>query len=211
MIGRGNKHKRKERGSTEEYTATLKKSNMAASLRQNGDLSPATHQPTSAQHKPEPALLELREILVDIQINVNNSLRGNKEIRSEMEGLKSTVSRQTNQISTLKTVYTQKINNHYREVQKQLYAAKRNVDEQQEEINELYDLQDKLKQHTECHRVCIDPDDIDSSHKLNRKGNKPIIVKFVSHKAKTRLYKAGVNLRSIKAAQFISGKSFAQI
>ena len=113
MIGRGNKHKREERGSTEEETATLKQLNMAASLRQDEELFPATHQPTSEKHKPEPALLELREMLVDIQINVNNSLRGNKEIHSEMEGLKSTVSRQTNQISTLKTAHLQKLNNQY--------------------------------------------------------------------------------------------------
>ena len=38
------------------------------------------------------------------------------------------------------------MDNQYQEVEKQLYAAKRRVDEQQEEINELYDLLDKLEQ-----------------------------------------------------------------
>lgn len=90
-------------------------------------------------------------------------------------------------------------------MEKQLYAANRRVDEQQEEINELYDFLDKLEQHTECHRVRIHPDDIESSHKLNRKGNKPIIVKFVSHKTKTRLNKARVNLRNIKLPSLFPG------
>jgi len=64
---------------------------MATVLGQDEDISPATHQPTNGQQKPEPTLLELREMLADIQINVNNILRENKEIRNEMEGLKSTV------------------------------------------------------------------------------------------------------------------------
>lgn len=89
MTGRGHKHKRGERGST-RGTATLKRSNMAVSLRQDEDLSSVTHEPTNEQHKPERNLIELHESLVDIQINVNDILRENKEIRSEMEELKST-------------------------------------------------------------------------------------------------------------------------
>ena len=164
---------------------------------------------------------------MDIQINVNNILRENKEIRSEMEGLKSTVSRQTNEISTLKT-HLQNMDNQYQEAEKQLYAAKRRVDEQQEEINELYY---KLKQYTrknsleihgvpesaytsteevvlklaEALQVPINPVDIEISHKLNRKGNKPIIVKFVSHKTKTSLFKARVNLRNIRLPNLLPG------
>ena len=119
---------------------------MATLLGEDEDVATATHQPTNEQQKPVPALLGLHEMLVDIQINVNNILRENKELRSEMEELKSTVSRQTKEISTLKS-HLQKINNQFKEVEKRLYAAKRRVDEQQEEINELYDLQDKLEQY----------------------------------------------------------------
>ena len=43
----------------------------------------------------------------------------------------------------------------------------------------------------EALQVPINPVDIDIGHKLNRKGNKPITVKFVSYKTKT-------NLRNIK-------------
>ena len=99
MTGRGKKHKRGERGSTDEEMATPKRSNIATSLGQGEDVSLETHQPTNEQQKPEPTLLELHEMLVDIQINLNNILRENKEIRNEMEGLKFTVSRQTNSLA----------------------------------------------------------------------------------------------------------------
>ena len=57
----------------------------------------------------------------------------------------------------------------------------------------------------EALQVPINPVDIEISHKLNRKGNKPIIVKFVSHKTKTSLYKARVNLRKIKLPNLFPG------
>ena len=51
----------------------------------------------------------------------------------------------------------------------------------------------------EALKVPINPGHIEIRNQLNRKGNKPITVKFVSHKSKTRLYKAiasRVNLRN---------------
>ena len=103
MRRKGRKHKKGERGSIEEDTATSKRANMAATQGQDEDELPITHQPTEELHKPEPTLLELHEMLVGIQINANNIPRGNKELHSEMEELKSTVKRQTIEISTLKT------------------------------------------------------------------------------------------------------------
>ena len=92
------------------------------------------------------------------------------------------------------------------------------------EIEELYDLQDALEQYTrkqslEIHGipesaytstedavlkvaqaldVPITADDIDISHKLNGKGEKSILVKFTSHKAKTKLYKKRTSLKRAK-------------
>ena len=230
MTGRGKKHKRGARGSTEQETATPKRSNMGISLGQDEDVSPETHQPTKEQEKPEPTLFELHEMLVDIQISVNNILRENKEIRCEMEGLKVTVTRQTNEIATLKT-HLQKNGQSVPRGRKTTLCSERRVDKQQEEINELYDLQDKLEQYTrknsleihgvpdsaytsteevvlklaEALQVQINSVDIEISHKLNRKGNKPIIVKLVSHKTKTSLYKARVNLHNIKLPNLFPG------
>ena len=94
---------------------------------------------------------------------------------------------------------------------------RKNVTKREEEIEELYDLQDDLEQFTkkkslEIHGISesaytfteeavsvkvaiaealdvpIAPDDIDIvSHNLYSEGAKPILVKFVSHKAKTQL------------------------
>ena len=41
---------------------------------------------------------------------------------------------------------------------------------------------------------------IDISHKLNGKGEKSILVKFTSHKAKTKLYKKRAGLKHVKIA-----------
>ena len=69
---------------------------------------------------------------------------------------------------------------------------------------ELYDLQDRLEHYTrknsleihgvppeevviqiaEALEVPVHPNDIKIAHKLNKKGNKPIIVKFLSNKVK---------------------------
>ena len=50
----------------------------------------------------EPSNAELREMLVDIQINVATILRENKSIRNEMTDLKSTLQKQKDDITALK-------------------------------------------------------------------------------------------------------------
>ena len=92
----------------------------------------------------------------------------------------------------------------------ELAALRKKFQEQEEEIGELYDVQDKLEQYmrknsleirsvpetadtkmedivlklAEALDVPVEPKDIKICPKLNRKGNKPIIVKFISHKVK---------------------------
>ena len=102
----------------------------------------------------------------------------------------------------------------------ELAAAKKRVNEQQEEIYELYDCQDKLEQYTrknslEIHgvpesaystteevvlkfaqalEVPITAQDVEISHKLKRKGKKAIIVKFACRKIKSNIYKSRAKL-----------------
>jgi len=109
------------------------------------------------------------------------------------------------------------------------------VDEQQEEIAELYDLQDHLELYTrknsmEIHGipeeayektegvvlkvasaldVPLTPQDIEISHKLRRKGAKPIIVKFMSHKIKTKLYKASTKLKNVNFSDLFPSSTAA--
>ena len=107
-----------------------------------------------------------------------------------------------------------------------MITLRNHVNDQQEEIYELYELQDRLEQYTrknsleihgvsesayespedvvmkiaEALEVPVQPNDIEIVHKLKRKGNKPIIVKFLSHKVKSKLYKSRAKLRNISVS-----------
>ena len=164
-------------------------------------------------------------MLIDIQINIAAILRENKSIRSEMADLKRTIQQQKDDITALKTSleHTKKQCN---EAERELAAARKKIQEQEEEIGELYDLQDKLEQYTrknsleihgvpesaytetedvvlkiaEALDVSVEPKDIEICHKLNRKFNKPIIVKFISHKVKTNLHRARAKLKNVRVS-----------
>ena len=56
--------------------------------------------------------------------------------------------------------------------------------------------------------VHILSDDIEISHRLNTR-NKSIIVKFLNHKVKTKLYKSRIKLRHIKAADLFPSRNFS--
>lgn len=230
MTGRGRKHKRGERGSIEEGQSDSKRTNMAAV---EGETF-ATEPPTTENHHKEPSLTDLREMLVDIQITVNNILLENKKISEDVKELKSTVNKQQSEIVDLKKQLT-KARTQFAATEKELDDAKKRINEQQEEIAELYDLQDRLEQYTrknslefhgipesaynsteeailkvaEALEVPVNSDDIEISHKLNTRGNKAIIAKFISHKAKTNLYRARTKLKHVKLADLFPDSSYA--
>ena len=102
MTGRGRKHKRGERGSEEEGKSDPKRTNMAAVE----GVTFVTEPPTTEDHHKEPSLTDLREMLVDIQITVNNILLENKKIREDVRELKSTVNKQQIEIVDLKKQLT---------------------------------------------------------------------------------------------------------
>ena len=49
--------------------------------------------------------------------------------------------------------------------------------------------------------IDLSSDDIEISHCLNGKNSKPIIVKFLSYKDKSRIYKARTKLKNIKVSE----------
>ena len=53
------------------------------------------------------------------------------------------------------------------------------------------------------------PQDIEISHKLNNKGNKAIIAKFISFKVKSNLYRVRTKLKSIKMTDLFPGSCYA--
>ena len=231
MVNKGRKHKRGDRGSTEEELATPKRANMAE-LEANEKEDSSTETPLEMSQ--EPSLGDLREMLVDIQITVNNILLENKRISGEVMELKSTVQKQKAQLSAIKEALdltTKQCAN----AEKELAAVRNQLAEQEGEIAELYDLQDRLEQYTrknslefhgipesaysspeevvlkiaEALEVPVDPQDIEISHKLNNKGNKAIIAKFISHKVKSNLYRARTKLKRIKMTDLFPGSSYA--
>ena len=153
----------------------------------------------------EPSLTELIERLVDIKIDICNILRENEDMKNNMN---------VGRMSKYRTL--NKAMKQSGDAERDLTETRKIVDQQEEEIADLYHLQDYLEQYTrknslEIHGnpeeayetaeevvlklenaldVPLNPQDIEISHKLRRKGAKPIIIKFVSHKIKTNLYKA---------------------
>lgn len=224
------KHKRGERGSVEEEDQQgPKRANMADAELQltnvNNDetSSGANEEETPPNtHAEETSLLELKEMLVDIQITVSNILRENTKLANEVAELRNVIQQQKGELINVKTALA-KTQKQQDDLEIQLAAARRKINDQETEIAELYDLQDALDQYTrknsleihgvpesaytsteevvlklaEALNVDINPDDVEISHKLHRKGIKPIIVKFQSHKAKARMYKERTKLKHV--------------
>ena len=231
LIIRG-KHKRGDRGSTEEELKTLKRANMADVLNSSEDNPTLDDEDLETADKPTRE--ELKEMLVDIQISIQSILRENKETRREVVQLKETVLEQKTTIASLKSTVTglekQCANN-----EKDLVIARRTIEEQCEEIAELHELQDHLEQYTrknsleihgvpesayrsteevvlklaEALEVPVQSQDIEISHKLPNKGMKAIIVKFVSHKMKTQLYKERVKLKNVNISDLFPSATLA--
>lgn len=227
------KHKRGERGSVEEDQQGPKRANMADAELQitskvNNDeaLSGANEQETASKASAEETnLLELKEMLVDIQITVSNILRENSKLANEVAELRNAFLQQKGELTNVKTALA-KCQKQQDDLEIQLAAARKKNNDQEAEIAELYDLQDALEQYTrknslEIHGVPesaytsteevvlklakaldvdINPNDIEISHKLHLKGVKPIIVRFQSHKAKTRMYKGRAKLKHVRVS-----------
>ena len=211
------KHKRGERGSVEEEAQQgCKRTNMAdaefqlTNVNNDETSSGANEEETPPNnHAGETSSLELKEMLVDIQITVSTVLRENTKLANEVAELRNKIKQQKGELINVQTALA-KPQKQQDDMEIQLAAARRKINDQELEITELYDLQDALEQYTEktsleihgvpesaytsteevvfklaeALNVDIDPDDVEISHKLHMKGKKPIIVKFQSHKAK---------------------------
>ena len=226
------KHKRGDRGSTEEEFMTSKRANMADELNSSED-NP-TLDDENLEATDEPTRAELKEMLVDIQISIQSILRENKETRREVVQLKETVLEQKTTIASLKTTVVG-LEKQCAKNEKDLAAARKTIEEQCEEIAELYSLQDQLEQYTrknsleihgvpesayrsteevvlklaEALEVPVQSQDVEISHKLPSKGMKAIIVKFVSHKVKTQLYKERVKLKNVNISDLFPSATSA--
>lgn len=212
MTKKSKKHKRGERGSVEEQS-TPKRPNMADN-EEEGNVYSSTFTSLNGVEQPSPS--QLKEILIDIQINVNNILRDNIQLRQELTDLKSLLLENQRELNELKPMVTS--------LQQELDEARNTLNEQEEEISELYDLQDSLEQYTrknsleflglperayasteeavlkiaEALDVNISSEDVEISHHLKGEpGKRPVIAKFNSHKKKSEIYKARSKLKHV--------------
>jgi len=124
MQNLGGKHKRGARGSLEEELSTPKRVNMADSQEEEAAELVETTNEEAVNVEGEPSNAELREMLIDIQINIAAILRENKSMRSEMADLKRTIQQQKDDITVLKTSLEQ-TKKQYNEVERELAAARK--------------------------------------------------------------------------------------
>ena len=219
------KHKRGERGSLEEEDNVSKRCNMADSVGEVLTIE-ATH--------PEPNLIDIKEMLVDIQATVATILKENQELKQEILQLKSALNANQREMEKLKTqlTKTERANDTLRD---ELKHTRIKLKDQIEETNKLVENYDDLEQYSRKNsleiwgvpegaytstdevvirigkaiNVDIKPEDIEISHKLKRKTSKPVIVKFVSHKVKSLLYKARTKLKNVKTSDVFPSYAFA--
>ena len=224
----------------EEEQQTNKRANMAdVEVQSSGKdkealLGASSEEARSGTSPEETSLLELKEMLVDIQITVSNILRENSKLTNEMAEVRNAIHQQKAELTDVKTALAITKKQH-EEMETELTAVRKKINDQEEEIAELYDLQDELEQYTrknsleihgvpesaytsteevvlklpEALNVAVKPEDVEISHKLNRKGVKPIIVKFQSHKVKSSMYKERAKLKHVGVSDLFPYSSAA--
>ena len=223
----GGKHKRGERGSVEEEQA-CKRSNMAS------EESESIDEEINITEAEEPTRLELKEMLVDIKIELSNFARENNKLANEMARLRKTTQEQKVELDSLKSSFI-KVEKENNGLEIELSAVRKKIEEQEEEIAELYILQHNLEQYTrkKSLEICgipdsaysstkeavlqlaeklgvpLSPEDINISHTIKRKGAGVILVKFQTHKAKSRFYKARIKLKNIRLPDVFPNASIA--
>ena len=165
---------------------------------------------------------------MDIQIQIAAALTENLKLRKVIEELKDSANffeKELNDLkdSLLKTKNENKtLKDFLEETRRELKAVKDDLGEQKEESEQLWSAFDDLEQYTrktsleihgipqnaysdtdtavikvaEALNITVEPEDIEISHKLMR--GKAIIVKFCSHKVKSKIYKERVKLKHVK-------------
>ena len=136
------KHMRGARGSWEEETGTPKRSNMAATAEPiSNEQQASVAEPTSMEATPgqeesplatvEPSLTELREMLVDIKIDICNILRENETTKNNMDELKATIRGQNVEIANLRASLN-KTMKQFDDAERDPTETRKIVDQQQE-------------------------------------------------------------------------------
>ena len=230
MKKRRGKHKRGERGSTEEEVNSAKKPNMEAADCTNNDseveeLEVNFYKTVSEQ---EPSLKDIKDMLSCVQATLKDIQHENRKMADELAELKSSFGIQELQLNSLRESLS-KATKANDAMKLELRALREKFNKQKSATDELYESLDDLEQYSrknslEIHGVPEDlytsaeevviklsellnepvrGEDIDITHKIYSGKNKPrnIIVKFISHKKKTALYKKRTALKNVRISQ----------
>ena len=172
----------------------------------------------------EPNLHDIQALLISIQRTTENILKENNKLSNEVGELKSSLRRLESELLATKTVLSD-VKNTNKELRIELDAAKRKISLQKDEIDELFHDLDDLEQYSRKNsleivgipesirenegavlkianalNVQVKPEDIGICHRVKRKRSSPIIVRFVTHKVKSSLYKQRVRLKNVHFA-----------
>ena len=201
MKKRRGKHKRGERGSTEDDSNSAKKLNMdateCASDKDGGEVDEDSEFYETVPEQ-EPSLKVIKDMLSSVQTTLKDIQIENRKLASEVADLKSSFGFQEQQLYSLK-VSLSKVMKANDAMKVELQALRKKVNDQKSEMDELYESHDDLEQYTrknslEIHgvpenlytstehvviklgevlNVPIQSEDIDISHKLYSGKNKP--------------------------------------
>ena len=165
---------------------------------------------------------EIKEMLAVIQSQMGTVLSDNRKIQRDLETLKESMNMQGRELKQTQQQLTKAVAQSDL-LKKELDAALYKLRKQQEESDNLWGKQDDLEQYSrknslELHgiprgayssteeavlkvtnalNVNVRPEDIEISHHIRLKHSEAIIVKFVSHKVKSRVYKARTRLKNV--------------
>ena len=179
----------------------------------------------------EPSRSEIWKVLINIQAKVAKILSDNKELRKDIESLKTSIELNAEQVEALKTE-NEKLVQTNSALQSELYELGKRVQtlEYDHDSLEQYtrkfnveihgiperegeNLQDIVIKTGQKMSVDVTIQDIDIVHRLYRKfpAIKTIIVRFTSYKKKREFYQSRFNLKETNIAEIIRGDVEARI
>ena len=133
MTNKGKKHKRGDRGSTEDEISIAKKQNMAA-REANLDDSSKDESATVSTEEKETSLEEIKGLLEGVQRTLVEMWTDNRRMADELTELKSSFNTHSTEINSLKKTLNKRVD-----------SLKKKVKVQKGYINELYGQQDDLE------------------------------------------------------------------
>ena len=226
-----NTKKRTERGSFDEIVSPEHKFTRVMASPSEEAASPPELEVS------EPSVRDIPKILSEIQGTMKQLLSRSVQLTSDVAELKNSVERNRQEMSKLSEELV-KQNKYVASLEKQLTKTSKYVKEHAEELQDIQINLDNLEQYSrknslEFHGipdefdmstdqvVCriaqaigveIQENDIEISHRIGRKrGNKPILAKFASHKVKSKVYKARTKLKAVSVQSLFPGSSVSSV